>query len=330
MDQFCIDDVEPLPMVENSFIPLEQSEICDSQPISFLQLTADSADLEIEPSSLFEPLPPIDTEQFANFDANAEWASRAGETLAMDDTTLLEVLRRQASLVRQDHVQFYSASGLKHLVVGVGAGALMANTGFDEHFLRDSYAENIVLAPSDEVYELLHEPKFLGNGMYTIPAFMIVSLAESWIDSWPLGKSTAEWGQRSLRTILVGGPPMLGLQWLVGGSRPGESGSSSDWTPFQDNNGVSGHSFMGAVPFLSAAMMAENAWLKSGLYFASVLPALSRVNDDDHYFSQAFLGWWLAYVAARAVDRSPFTRSSIHIVAYPAPDGIGLGIDYAW
>jgi hypothetical protein len=192
--------------------------------------------------------------------------------------------------IASDYAGFYSAQGLTYLSIGLGAGALMANTAFDESFLHDAYAENVVLAPSDEYYKRLHQPKFLGDGYYTIPAFAAAALAEPLIADLPLGPETAEWGRRSLRTILVGGPPVLGLQLLTGGSRPGESSAGSHWKPFEDNNGVSGHSFMGAIPFLSAAKMTDNVWLKGGFYAVSTLPALSRVNDDDHYFSQAFLG----------------------------------------
>jgi hypothetical protein len=50
------------------------------------------------------------------------------------------------------------------LTVGLGVGGLMANTRFDESFLHDTYAENVVLAPTHEFYERLHQPKILGDG----------------------------------------------------------------------------------------------------------------------------------------------------------------------
>jgi hypothetical protein len=220
--------------------------------------------------------------------------------------TYRDLFAKEWSGIQSDYFEFYSLEGLTWLAAGLAAGGLMANTGFDEHFLRDTYLENIVLAPSDEVYEKLHQPKFLGDGYYTIPVFAALALAEPLIDDLPLGSGAAEWAQRSLRTILVGGPPLLGLQWLTGGSRPDETDESSEWQPLHDDNGISGHSFMGAIPFLSAAKISDNLWLKAGFYAASGLPALSRVNDDRHYFSQAVLGWWLAYLAASAVDRTEF------------------------
>ena len=121
---------------------------------------------------------------------------------------------------------------------------------------------------------------------------------------------------------------MLSLQVLTGGSRPGETTATSYWKPFDDNNGASGHAFIGAIPFISAAKMSDNIWLKGGLYAASTLPALSRVNDDDHYFSQIFLGWWVAYLAGSAVDRTDDAHRNHRFLVYPVGDGIGAGVEY--
>ena len=121
---------------------------------------------------------------------------------------------------------------------------------------------------------------------------------------------------------------MLALQVLTGGGRPSESPESSQWQPLHDNNGVSGHSFMGAIPFLSAAKMTDNIWVKGTLYAVSTLPGLSRVNDDDHYFSQAFLGWYLALLAESAVDRTDQRQENHHLFVYPQEGGFGVGVEY--
>jgi hypothetical protein len=248
--------------------------------------------------------------------------------VADSDASFLDDLAEQGSRILTDHKEFYSASGLLALGAGVATGALMANTPFDESVLHDAYAENVVLAPTHEFYERLHQPKILGDGRYTIPVFAVAAMTEPLLGDRSYLGTTAEWGQRSLRTMLVGGPPMLGLQYLTGGSRPGESPSQSKWDPGADNNGVSGHSFMGAIPFVSAAKMTDRRWIKAGWYVASALPALSRINDDDHYPSQAFLGWWVAYLAASAVDRSQASTPNHRVQILPQADGIGVAIEY--
>jgi hypothetical protein len=100
------------------------------------------------------------------------------------------------------------------------------------------------------------------------------------------------------------------LQSLLGSGRP-DSGVDSDWIPFKEGHGVSGHAFIGAIPFLSAAEMVENRVLKSLLYAGSTLAGLSRVNDDQHYTSQVLLGWWIAYLAETSVDRSETHRRGL-------------------
>ena len=112
-------------------------------------------------------------------------------------------------------------------------------------------------------------------------------------------------------------------QRLTGGSRPGEKDRDSRWLPFQDNNGVSGHSFMAALPFINAAKMTENRWLKAGFYSGSLLGPLSRINDDDHYPSQAALGWLMAYVAASAIDRTEQASHAVQFAPYATRNGMG-------
>lgn len=262
-----------------------------------------------------------------------EWATGLDDRHLWTDNeipglTFGGLFQEQAHGIVADFKNFYSPESLIGLAGGFAAGAIMANSSFDEHVLRDTYLDNIVFAPNDDLYEKLHEPKFLGDGIYTIPAFLVAAVAQPVIEDLPLGRQTSQWGQRSLRTILVGGPPMLGMQLITGGSRPGETSSESKWKLLQDNNGVSGHSFMGAIPFMSAAKMTDDIWLKSGLYLASAMPAVSRVNDDAHYFSQAFLGWWMAYVAATAVDWShqSLAMKKWRVEPYPA----GLMIVREW
>jgi membrane-associated phospholipid phosphatase len=254
-------------------------------------------------------------------------ASPGWDCLPQEDETdvaFFGLVGDQCGRICSDYMEFYSCEGLSWLAAGVGAGALMANTGFDEHFMRDAFLDNVILAPSDEFYEMFHEPKFLGDGWYTIPAFAIAAFSEPLIADLPCGGVIAHWGQRCLRAIVVGGPPVLALQWLTGGSRPGETSATSRWKPFQDNNGVSGHAFMGAIPFVSAAKMTDNLWLKAGFYTVSVLPALSRVNDDKHYFSQVFLGWWLAYLAASAVDRTEIGLAGLRLYPVVTDNEVGL------
>lgn len=231
-------------------------------------------------------------------------------------------------VLADDYRRFYSPGGMGDLVIGLGVGGLMAHTNIDSFINDDLYQETIRSAGTDEFLEVFHEPKILGEGKYMLPVYATLALTRDWIEPLPGGAEIGEWGQRSWRTVLTGGPAVLVLQRVLGGSRPGESDSGSHWTPFEDNNAVSGHAFMGAVPFLSAAAMTDRPGVKLLCYAGSVLPALSRINDEGHYPSQAFLGWYLALLASRAVDRAPSFSDRWKLLPWIGPDRAGLQVEW--
>jgi membrane-associated phospholipid phosphatase len=103
----------------------------------------------------------------------------------------------------------------------------------------------------------------------------------------------------------------------------------SYWQPFRHANAVSGHAFMGAVPFITAAQMTDRPCVKGLLYALSGFTAWSRVNDDAHYLSQVLLGWYVAYLSVRAVStteaKSLLPRGlTIFPVSESGSAGIGL------
>jgi PAP2 superfamily len=128
--------------------------------------------------------------------------------------------------------------------------------------------------------------------------------------------------------MVVGVPPMLAMYAVVGSSRPDRD--DSRWHPFQDLHGVSGHTFMGAVPFLTAAMMTDDPWLQAPLVAGSFLTGWARINNDRHYFSQAVLGWWMAYWACRSVDQTQGERKSCLISPSISPDCTGVAVQFRY
>lgn len=229
--------------------------------------------------------------------------------------------------VKSDHCHFYSEQSLARLAGGTLIAGVMANTSIDRK-LHDGYQASV--ASQGEWSELFHSPKVLGNGKYTIPTFVVAWAAGAAFDETRTGSLVGDWGERSLRTFLVGVPPLIVMQQLTGGSRPGETAHNSEWRPFHDDNGVSGHSFMGALPFLTAAKMTDNPWLKVAFYVGSTATGISRINDSAHYPSQAVLGWWIAWLATDAVDRTQAASSTWTLAPYPDPQttGIALAVDF--
>ncbi|WP_339733833.1 phosphatase PAP2 family protein [uncultured Gimesia sp.] len=233
------------------------------------------------------------------------------------------------SQVKADHVNYYSQESLTWLAGGFGVGAIMANTSLDGG-IQNHFQSSVHSASSDEWLHGLHAQKELGNGRYTLPLFAAAWAAGALFEKIPLVNATGEWGERSIRAIIVGTPPMLAMQYVTGASRPGETTANANWKPFQDNNGVSGHSFMGAIPFLAAAKMTDKPLLKLVFYAGSTLAPLSRVNDNRHYPSQVFLGWWMAWIATNAVDATQNADRNWSVFPISYSGGTGIAFEYRW
>ena len=230
--------------------------------------------------------------------------------------------------VLQDYKNFYGCENLVCLTAAFGAGALMANTGFDTT-MQTAWQTSVT--PTG-VGTFFSDTKPLGEGKYALPIFGLATATGLLLEGNYAGDIVGEWGSRSLRMFVVGAPPLYILQLATGGSRPLESSAGSKWKSFQDDNGVSGHAFVGAIPFLAAAEMVENPWAKGTLYVCSTFVGFSRMTDNAHYPSQAFLGWYLAWSSAVAVSRTEmhFAGMQVRVVPIPMAGTSGLGIEATW
>ena len=236
-------------------------------------------------------------------------------------------LARSGYKVVEDYRNFYSCDSLVCLTAAFGAGALMANTGFDTT-MQTAWQQSVT--PTD-LGTFFSDCKPLGEGRYALPVFGVAAITGIILEGNPSGDIIGEWGSRSLRMFVVGAPPLYVLQLATGASRPVD-GYGSQWHMFNDNNGVSGHAFIGAIPFLAAAEMVENPWAKGGLYVCSTFTGLSRMTDNAHYPSQVFLGWYLAFASSVAVSRTEmhFDSMVVRVVPLPIADLGGLAVEGRW
>ncbi len=233
-------------------------------------------------------------------------------------------LKESARKVRSDHAFFYSRHTLRDLALGIALAAPLANTSLDHDF-RNWWQDDVRSSGTDDLAAFW---KPFGEGAIFIPAMACLGLVGQALRDRPLFNVSGEFGSRATRAYLVGAPPMLFLQTMLGASRPGETNLDSQWRPFYDTNAVSGHAFMGAVPFITAARMTENRSARVLLYLGSMCPACSRVNDDAHYLSQVILGWYMAYLACQSVDGTQRGEESLSLVPLVYPEFNGLGL--AW
>ena len=237
-------------------------------------------------------------------------------------------LSRAGFKVLEDYRNFYSCESLTCLTAAFGAGALMANTGFDTT-MQGAWQRGVT--PTD-LGTFFSDCKPLGEGKYALPIFGAAAFTWIVLEGRPAGDAVGEWGSRSLRIFVVGAPPLYVLQMATGASRPGESSAGSQWHFFNDNNGVSGHAFVGAIPFLAAAEMVESPLLKGTLYVCSTFVGFSRMTDNAHYPSQAFLGWYLAWASSAAVSgtETHFAGMEVRVVPLPIADLGGLAVEAKW
>jgi hypothetical protein len=198
--------------------------------------------------------------------------------------------------VAGDYTEFYDTGTLLALGTGVGLGALAANTSFDRD-VRDGVQNHWVSKSADDVRKVATH---FGDGEVLLPVYALSAFVGPLLGSEVVG----EWGERSLRAMAVATPMLLALQRVTGGSRPDDPLNKHDskWVFLDASYGVSGHATIGSITFLSMAKQTDSPVLDALFYAASVVPALARVQDDRHYFSQAAMGWLLGYLATEAVD----------------------------
>ncbi|MEX0688281.1 MAG: phosphatase PAP2 family protein [Pirellulales bacterium] len=234
---------------------------------------------------------------------------------------------RAGHKVWEDYRNFYDCENLVCLTAAFGAGALMANTGFDDT-MQAAWQRGVEPTGLGTFFSGC---KDIGEGRYLLSIFGVAAATGLVFEGNPVGNVVGEWGSRSLRMFIVGAPPLYVGQWATGASRPAEL-DGSKWHFFNDNNGVSGHAFVGAVPFLAAADMVESPLLKGTLYVCSTFVGFSRMTDDAHYPSQVFLGWYLAWASARAVDATEMQFAGMELQVMPLPIGDlgGLGVTGRW
>jgi len=275
---------------------------------------ATSADVAVEP---IYSLPPLVEDEAARGVREPPWAHSRYPRLS-----------RAGFKVLEDYRNFYSCESLTCLTAAFGAGAIMANTGFDTT-MQNAWQQGVT--PTD-LGTFFSGCKPIGEGKYALPIFGAAAVTGIVLEGQPAGDIVGEWGSRSLRMFVVGAPPLYVLQLATGGSRPGEGSAGSRWHFFNDNNGVSGHAFVGAIPFLAAADMVESPLLKGTLYVCSTFVGFSRMTDNAHYPSQVFLGWYLAWASSAAVSgtESHFAGMEVRVVPLPIADLGGLAVEAKW
>jgi hypothetical protein len=244
--------------------------------------------------------------------------------------------------VLQDFKNNY-ASGQSLLCMGVAIGiaAPIANTNADQS-IRNWFQDHVRNSGTDRLANgVMSFGDYSKAGSAMLGVWVVSRLSECCLTGTTFGDADAcvgDWSERSLRAWIVGAPAIGALQYGLGGTRPEPNGTiittTSRWFPYHAAHvTASGHSFIGAVPFLTAASMTDCLPLQATFFLGSLLTPFARVDVDAHYFSQALLGWSIASIAVQSVNRTDDQRIHVAPLAIPnnkgqATDGLGIQIDY--
>lgn len=218
---------------------------------------------------------------------------------------------------------FYLTDNLFYVGAAVAIAAPLANTHADIG-IRDWYQRRVGGGRSRGLDYTADTFAHFGDYWYAIPIYLTCSMSENLFPDSPMAATAAEFGNRSIRAMIVGAPTVGVLQVGLGAERPPQGRSS--WRPFTAANSVAGHGFIGAIPFMTAASMTESRMLKALLYTGSLAPVWSRIHEDRHYFSQAFLGWSIAFLSVQAVNNTENPDRNWSVVPIDIPNGVGMGV----
>jgi membrane-associated phospholipid phosphatase len=196
----------------------------------------------------------------------------------------------------KDGENFYSKNTAKILFTAFLPALILAKSPLDKA-IENFYQENIRSEFTDDAAKIF---KAFGSNKPLSIAFFSGTFTGYLLKDTKVGMGLYQLCICSLRGITVGMPLLIASQNILGSDRP-EDNTHSFYQPFKNDHGVSGHAFMGAVPFINAAFMVKDPVFKAIFFAGSTLTGLSRINDSAHFLSQVLLGWTLAYTSSLAV-----------------------------
>ncbi|MCL2744839.1 MAG: phosphatase PAP2 family protein [Planctomycetaceae bacterium] len=237
---------------------------------------------------------------------------------------------RERDRIFSDYGNLYQKNNIGNYGLALLGAGIMANTKIDSNF-QNWYNRHIECNFTNEFSEF---SKWFGEGKIFIPITVASALSYRFLQE-KYGRTNNprpffEFTDRTMRGYFVGFPTLLAVQLITGGDRPRDG--TSYWHPFQNDHGASGHAFIGAIPFITAAHMTDKLYLKGLFYTLSIVPAWSRVNDNAHYLSQALLGWYIGYLSVRAVSATEGTKLPRGMVIFPVVENnaAGIGLYYRY
>lgn len=199
--------------------------------------------------------------------------------------------------LRATGARLYTRRNLLKLVGATAGGAILTYSGLDTAF-DEWHRDHVRSSATDQVARVAK-----GFGQTRMAAAPLLYVLADW--ALP-GTALGRWGRECFTAMATGLPVLWGWQRVLGASRPSDA---KEWgpryRPFTDENSVSGHTFVGAIPFLVAARQVDLPVAAWSLRVLSPATGWSRLNDERHYLSQVVLGYSLAAQTTAAAETKP-------------------------
>ena len=251
---------------------------------------------------------------------------------AIDEDYLLSwpenTYRFFTSPLRFDETDWLVAAG----VAGVAGALFLADKA-----LADFWQDNIKSSITDDGSDFFREfGEFDHLFIGTVGTYGVAEL----LDSTGLVDARREKAAAlmSLESLLLTSVLTQGVKYITGRKRPADTNDRFDFNgpgDFDSNNSFwSGHS---SQPFAVASVVSEvyaedEPWVPYVAYTLAGGSALSRVNDDRHWFSDIFLGAAAGYFIGKLVTRfNPFLEEQgVGVQPLMQEGGQGLSFNYAF
>lgn len=234
-------------------------------------------------------------------------------------------LSDQAALIPQDYRNMYCSWNIVAIGAAIAIAAPLANTSEDEHF-RAWYQHHATGGASDH---WANEGRRFGNYWIVVPVVLGASYGGRLVPETVAGDTLADWGDRSIRGLIVGAPAVAILQVGLGTARPGPVDGSA-WNPGHGHQAVATEGFVGAVPFLAAASMTKNRPLRWAFIGGSFIATWANLHSDSRYLSQSLLGWSVGAVAAYSVCQTETRNHQLELAPIAVPKGMGVGLKVSY
>mgnify|MGYP003969616819 CR=1 FL=1 len=193
-------------------------------------------------------------------------------------------------------------------------------------FLLDDRIQNVVEdnrnSTTDDLSNFF-EP--FGNAIVSLPALTGLYLYGRLGENHKMERTAL----LATESFLVTGLFTTVLKIGIGRPRPDKIGSSSDTFdgPFSSNVSLpSGHTSTAfAIATVVAHEYEEVPFLAPISYGIATLTGLSRINDNQHWASDVFLGAALGYFTSKTILRLHSNKKGRHFTIYPRADNKGGG-----